>query len=99
MNGQLPPNQRRSMTATVAPRERASKAAASPAGPAPMITKSNGSIGSVWRLGIARALAPRLEQQHRRGDRDVQAVGDAGHRDRDALDRIRPPSGAEALGL
>ncbi len=44
MNGQLPPNQRRSMIATVAPRARASLAAASPAGPAPMMTKSNVSM-------------------------------------------------------
>ena len=43
MCGQLPPNQRRSTIATLAPRWRASNAADSPAGPAPMITKSNES--------------------------------------------------------
>ena len=37
MCGQLPPNQRRSTTATDAPSSRALNAAASPAGPAPMI--------------------------------------------------------------
>ena len=40
MCGQLPPNQRRSTIATVAPSSRALCAAASPAGPAPMMTKS-----------------------------------------------------------
>ena len=40
MCGQLPPNQRRSMTATLAPSSRALYAAASPAGPAPMIRRS-----------------------------------------------------------
>ncbi len=52
MNGQLPPNQRRSTIAAVAPSSRALWAAASPAGPAPMITKSKVSIGSLprrWR--------------------------------------------------
>ena len=50
MKGQLPPNQRRSTTATDAPRSRALNAAASPAGPAPMITKSK-SIAIVCLAG------------------------------------------------
>jgi hypothetical protein len=40
MNGQLPPYQRWSTIATDAPSARALNAAASPAGPAPMIAKS-----------------------------------------------------------
>ena len=44
MWGQDPPNQRLSMTATVAPSSRALCAAPSPAGPAPMTTKSNEGI-------------------------------------------------------
>ena len=49
MWGHDPPNQSRSAMRTLAPRSRASWAAASPAGPAPMITKSN-SIHGVAHL-------------------------------------------------
>ena len=69
MCGQLPPNQRRSMTATDAPSSRALYAAASPAGPAPMITKSNGSTASASLVGSACgqvALPARLVEQDRR---------------------------------
>ena len=52
MNGQLPPNQRRSTMATLAPSSRALWAAASPAGPAPMITKSNVSMGPLCAVVV-----------------------------------------------
>ena len=87
MCGQLPPNQRRSTTATDAPSSRALNAAASPAGPAPMIDEVEPVHASppLARLGQA-ALAPRLVQQDRGGDRHVEAVGDAEHRQADGLD-------------
>src|SRR4051794_33865450 len=45
-NGQEPPTRSRSMTATLAPSERALKPAASPAGPAPMTAMSKRSMGA-----------------------------------------------------
>ena len=51
--GHDPPNSSRSTTATVAPRARALYAAASPAGPAPMTTKSNCSSIKGARLRCA----------------------------------------------
>src|SRR5436189_2883238 len=99
MWGQLPPNQRRSMTATLAPRARASYAAASPAGPAPITTKSNVSIRSVWRVGGRSTLSDRLVEQHRGRDRDVEAVGSSGHRDRDGIHPWVPPGRRQAIRL
>ena len=99
MCGHDPPNHRRSTTATVAPSARALWAAASPAGPAPMTTKSK-LHGSRCRHRPARMACARavrraarcacLVEQDGRGDRDVEAVRDAEHRERDRRDAGRP---------
>ena len=62
----------------------------------PMIAKSNGSIGSVWRLRRCRALDRFGEDA---AASDVQAVGDTGHWDRDPVNGVRPPDRPEPLGL
>src|SRR4051794_40318694 len=99
MWGQLPPNQLRSMIATEAPRARASLAAASPAGPAPTTTKSKVSIGSVSSNCADPALSAGLVQDQRGRDRDIQAVGDAVHLDRDWCDPRVASRRGEAVGL
>ncbi len=53
-NGHDPPNSSRSITATEAPRARAMCVAASPAGPAPMTTKSSSSSMELTPLPSAR---------------------------------------------
>ena len=92
MCGQLPPNQRRSMTATVAPRG----AGLVRGGLAGRAGADDHEVERFHRRqclprlgGSPRALADGLVEQHGRGDRDVQAVGDAAHRDRDRLDSRR----------
>src|SRR4029078_4957822 len=100
MWGQLPPNHSRSTIATDAPWARASFAAASPAGPAPMIPKSNVSIA--WTIplaGAGPALAPRLVQEDRGRDGDMQAVGDAVHRDGHGHHARIGPGAAQATGF
>src|SRR3954451_2407740 len=100
MCGQLPPNHPRSTIATEAPSWRALLAAASPPGPAPMITKSKGSTVSV-SLGMdggrQPALAAGLVQQDRGADRDVEAVRDAEHGQTDGLDLRRLPGLGEPV--
>src|SRR3954454_4392909 len=100
MCGQLPPNQRRSTTMTDAPRSRALNPAASPAGPAPMITKSASMslVCGLWRTS-GGALPDRLIQQDGGRDRDVEAVGRAAHRDADRLHARVVPVGSEPLRL
>ena len=77
MCGHDPPNQRRSTTATDAPSARALWEAASPAGPAPMITKSKRAwrhgAGRSWRAGRAR-LSRRRPRCRRASYRRTAAV-------------------------
>src|SRR5678815_1101367 len=93
-------NQRLSTTATDAPRLRALYAAASPAGPAPMTTKSNEGIRSVSRSagdrGRVAALPPGLVRRGGGGDGDVGAVGDPERRQSDVGD-VAAPSVAQAM--
>ena len=94
--GHEPPNQPPSAIATEAPSERALYAAASPAGPAPTIDEVEGvhaghghrSVKGCRATGdaalpVVAALAPRLVQEHGRGDRHVEAVAHAQHRQAD----------------
>ena len=82
-------------------------AAASPAGPAPMTTKSNEGIevslqercGRGPAVTRAASLAPRLVQEHGGRDRDVQAVGNAEHRQADRGDVLARPGVREARRL
>ena len=66
-----------------------------------MMTKSKVSIGQAPRLVVGRqvALAAGFIQQHGRGDRDVQAVGDAVHRQADGRGVGLGPGVGEAVGL
>ena len=83
MCGQLPPNHRRSMIATDAPR-RAGLVGGGLAGRAGADDHEVEGLHRVSVLGrpATVALPDGLVQDDGRGDRDVQAVGDAAHRER-----------------
>src|SRR5687768_9685944 len=100
MCGQLPPNQRLSVIATVAPSSRALFAAASPAVPAPMTTKSNDVLtGSVCLRRMTGALPARLVREDRGRDRHVEAVRDPQHREMYRFDVRAEPGVGETRRL